>query len=77
MSSLLIAKNYFYLAEYALKNKFGYLRMKKPEYLIGKPQENTKRNSNIRYLLDLLYLSDIQDYFEMSVIAGSQRDACH
>ena len=48
MSSLLIAKNYFYLAEYALKNKFGYLRMKKPEYLIGKPQENTKSNSNYK-----------------------------
>ena len=48
MSNLLIAKNYFYLAEYTLENKFGYLRMKKPEYLIGKPQENTKSNSNYK-----------------------------
>ena len=48
MSNLLIAKNYFYLAEYTLENKFGYLRMKKPEYLIGKPQENTKSNSNFK-----------------------------
>ena len=81
MLSLLIAKKYFYLTKYVLENKLGHLRRKNQSIVLANHDKIGKviyiLSSNLRYLLDLLHLSDTQDFFEMRFAAGSQGDACN